>query len=78
MAAIAVSSVLLLVPEPVAELNRASLAIGSFRDRADDKVNFGLTISGDGNRGGCFGIDRCWRHRLARRNKRGKSKQIKM
>ena len=56
----------------------ASRAIGSFRDSADNKVNVGLTFRGDGNRGGCFAIDRGWRHRLARCNKRGKPKQIKM
>jgi hypothetical protein len=59
-------------------INRTSRAIGSFRDSADNKVNVGLTFRGDGNRGGCFAIDRGWRHRLARCNKRGKPKQIKM
>ena len=66
---------LLSVPKPAIG---ASRAIGSFRDSADNKVNVGLTFRGDGNRGGCFAIDRGWRHRLARCNKRGKPKQIKM
>ena len=58
--------------------DRASRAIGGFRDCADDKVNFGLTFRGNGNFWRCCGIDCCWRHGLARRNKRGKPKQIKM